>query len=365
MNETRRPRRSRKALTATAAALLAMTVAGLLLRWTLRDRLFPFSVLFYVARLPVLAMVAVLACVTAMLAGRKRQAAASTALALVAVVLSLLTCIGAGPATRDGNRPTDANAPLRVLLWNVCRGQFGWDGVTDDIRRFDADIVALVEVRSEAENRDFWVRRFPNHSLSVVDDGMVLLAKGPIARLAHHNLSGGKAHVYRVTLPQKPPVLMVLTDIDARPLSDRKVPLTALASVAAPLADEPTLVLGDLNTPSDSVWLEGLAEHYRNAFDVAGEGWRPTWPTVVPVLDLDQFWVSQGINVISCRGRWSAHSDHRPVVLTFQPPTSGHERPVNRASTAEVEAKDETPPRRRGSLIRSQEGRAGGSARCR
>lgn len=268
-----------------------------------------------------------LACVTAWLSGRRTLAALCAAPAVVAVVLSLLTGIGPGPTTRAEDRPSDAPPTTRVLLWNVCRGQFGWDGVADDIRRFDADIVALVEVRGEAEKRDFWAGRFPTHSVSVVDDGMVLLARGHTTRLAHHNLSGGKSHVYRVTLHQKPPVLMVLTDIDARPLSDRQIPLASLASVAAPLSNEPTVVLGDFNTPSDSIWLEGLAEQYRNAFDVGGVGWRPTWPMIAPVLDLDQFWVSRGVDVVSCRGMWSAHSDHRPVVLTFQPSSSGRKGP--------------------------------------
>ncbi len=73
------------------------------------------------------------------------------------------------------------------------------------------------------------------------------------------------------------------------------------------------MLLGDFNTPVDSVWLSAIRARFDNAFEVAGNGILATWPLPLPVLALDQVWVSDQLGVSCAKIGWSMLSDHRPV----------------------------------------------------
>jgi endonuclease/exonuclease/phosphatase (EEP) superfamily protein YafD len=102
-------------------------------------------------------------------------------------------------------------------------------------------------------------------------------------------------------------------------LYDRRKALTAIAAMADDTLDRPLLVLGDFNTPTDSVHFADLRRHHANAFEQAGWGCIATWPSVAPVLSLDQIWVNAYLNVENARHPWTTVSDHRPVVVTAIP----------------------------------------------
>ena len=84
--------------------------------------------------------------------------------------------------------------------------------------------------------------------------------------------------------------------------------------MASQYADHPTIIVGDFNTPVDSVFLNPIRQTYRHAFEVAGTGYLATWPIPAPVIAIDHCWVSKHIDVTACRIKWALHSDHRPIV---------------------------------------------------
>ena len=115
---------------------------------------------------------------------------------------------------------------------------------------------------------------------------------------------------------------MLLVDISAQLNQSRRRPLLELAQLAVKLSDRPLIIMGDFNTPDDSILLEPLMAHFRLAMREQGTGFTATWPIPLPVLTLDQIWVNEFVDVWECHNSWSRLSDHRPILgrLTISPP---------------------------------------------
>ena len=238
----------------------------------------------------------------------------------------------AGIAIEDYRIEPDHSEPddLKIVFWNACRMLRGWGEVTAEVRRWDADVIALVEAGSGTHtNRMRWQQSCPGYKVSLLGAGIVLLTRGESGEATVHEFPDGSRARQIRTRVRDQDLLLVVTDIQANPLWSRKEPLARLTSVVSPLADEPTLVLGDFNTPIDSELFEPLRSRYVSAFDAAGRGYRPTWPQPLPVLAIDQAWVSPRLEVTSCRNLWTSASDHRPVLLTVRPHTTAVADSVN------------------------------------
>jgi len=258
----------------------------------------------------------VLATLTALLAvlnwGQKRRVVRWSVCTLLLVLGIVVEDYRSSP-----NRSSEAD--LKVVFWNACRIHRGWDNVTAEARSWDADVIALVEAGpGTEETRQKWQAGCPGYRVSLLGAGIVLLTRGESGQTTVHEFpDGSRARQIRTTV-QGQELQLVVTDIQANPLLSRREPLIQLADVVTPLAAGPTLVLGDFNTPVNSELLKPLRENFVSAFDAAGQGYRPTWPQPLPVLAIDQAWVSPQLDVTSCRHLWTNASDHRPIYLTIK-----------------------------------------------
>lgn len=290
---------------------LVVCLLGLAVRLTVRDRVTGGVNTFYYMTPPI-----VLAALALIAGGwwlwRKRWIAALPALAL-----GIGCLVWSYQTTWFHHPPGDSDQAARVLAWNVARGMLGWSGVLSEIRQRDADVIGLVEAgRNPDAMRVFWKQHFPEYDVGAFKHGMVLLAKGKITlhRTGHLRYCGWFAHC-EVDLGKGDPLHVVLVDFKANPVRTRRYPFDALYKVLTPLVDKPVLLMGDFNTPTDSVFFRPLRRYYSNAFELAGNGYVATWPMPLPVLPLDQAWFSPGILVNRCELGWTWASDHRPLEL--------------------------------------------------
>lgn len=146
---------------------------------------------------------------------------------------------------------------------------------------------------------------------------MVLLARGAVIAKAMGDLGrGGKYGHYEVHLAGRT-LDVLLVDIASNPFRSRREAMARLVDLIDRLADRPLIVMGDFNTPVDSVFVAPLAERLANAFEACGNGYNVTWPVPIPVLSLDQVWASPQVKLGACELPWTLRSDHRPVVVTL------------------------------------------------
>ncbi len=295
---------------------MVLLVLGVIARLA-RDEVFGLSIVFYALPLQLLA------CLTlglAILEVKHRRRAIRWA------VCTALLCMGV--VFEDWRLLPDRseNKDLKVVFWNACRLHRGWEGVSAEVRSWDADVIAMVEagLGERDDLRAQWQAACPGYKVSILGAGIVLLTRGESGTATVHEFHQGSRARQIQTTVQGHKLNLVIVDIDANPFRSRDPALGQLIEVVNPLATEPTLVLGDFNTPSDSALLEPLRPKFSLAFDLAGQGYRATWPIPVPVLAIDQVWASQQIDVTSCKHLWTKASDHRPVALTIR----GVEEPV-------------------------------------
>ena len=79
-----------------------------------------------------------------------------------------------------------------------------------------------------------------------------------------------------------------------------------------------TVVMGDFNTPLESVHLEPMRAHFEEVMDGPHRGFRETWFFTLPLLSLDHIWLSRDLEPVFATRRLTLASDHAPVIATFR-----------------------------------------------
>ena len=96
--------------------------------------------------------------------------------------------------------------------------------------------------------------------------------------------------------------------------------LAQMREIAAELPDQaPLLVAGDFNAPQQDRIFSLLPVGMQDAFAVAGKGIGNTILNEIPVLRIDQIWVSSHFQVVQSFARRTRASDHRLVVADLVP----------------------------------------------
>lgn len=201
------------------------------------------------------------------------------------------------------------------MFWNVFRGYFGWDSIVRSINEEDPDLIVLAEVAKYRLPEEFWDNKFPDHTEVVfLPREVVVLSKYPvIARTEHHQSWKGSYQRLQLRINDQD-LNLLIADVPSPPAYKRDQPIGLIEDMAAQYADGPAMLVGDFNTPVDSVFLNPIRNNYRHAFEVTGNGYLATWPMPAPVIAIDHCWVSKHIEVTACKIKWTIHSDHRPIV---------------------------------------------------
>lgn len=305
----RASRRRRRAAHAAACLLLAGAALAAVVRLTLRDRWPVLSALFYATPPLVIALAALLASAAAAAARRRPLA-----------LLALLGAAGAawwGVATGFVHRPPQHCADsVRVMFWNVNRGWLGWDAIAEHIRAADADVVGLVEARfDDPAAGDALAAALPEYAMLDPVFGIMLLSRGECLQVVDDWLPpAGKYRRVSLRVGSSEFEAWVV-DLESNPLGARADTLRRVARKLAYRRDRPVVLMGDFNTPSDSIFFEPLRAQAANAFESAGSGYAATWPIPAPVLTLDQVWTNPLVEPLCTRLDWSWRSDHRAVVV--------------------------------------------------
>ena len=106
-----------------------------------------------------------------------------------------------------------------------------------------------------------------------------------------------------------------IVDIHSWPFYDRRKPIEESFKRAGKEKGA-AIVVGDFNTPLDSVWYNQIGKDWRNALEQRGDC-IATWPRVAPVLSIDQIWV-RGLQINTADQPNVPGSDHRQVMADLQ-----------------------------------------------
>lgn len=298
---------------AITGVITATGLVGAVVHSTVRDGWVITAPVFYA--LPI-SVVAILWSSVAFLGWRRKkrvQCAVHVALATAALVgLVRSQWCWVSPVEATGT-------PIRVVTWNVLHGRLGDQELLAGVVDLEPDLVALQECGELADRPELWSRSLPGYQVVPFGREMLLLVRGTVARPRLVKLGpGSRVALCEVRLNGQRFDLAVV-DFASGPFRSRGPIFDKLLEELDDLGSRrPQVVLGDFNTPRRSRCFDGFRPRLRNAFEEGGKGLGFTWPSLLPIHDLDQIWVTSDWRVVSCETPWTWRSDHRPVLATLE-----------------------------------------------
>lgn len=289
-----------------AALCFATALGGGIVRLTVRDAYPATAPLFYAT--PWLVLSALFAATAAIGRGRLRKFAGLAALA-VAIM---------GFAGSYGfDRPQAGT--WKIITWNMEGQKHPSRALIDLVRHEQPDVMTLVEAGTlNPEVAQAYERALPGYHFIILNEDRAAISRSPAVGTNVQSL-GHRSRLIsaRMSVRGGRWLRVLLVDLDSFPFLPRSDALTRIAAAAA--REPSTIVLGDFNTPTDSVWLEPLRDRFSNALEGPHAGFRETWFHNLPVLTLDQIWVSRDLQPVFARRAVTTTSDHSPVIALISP----------------------------------------------
>jgi len=246
-------------------------------------------------------------------AWRARWCAVAALLAGLALIPAILVlCVESRLCTGQQDRP--AGDTLRLVHWNVYRGNFGWDGIENALQRHGADLYVLSEIPQQADmqatamsfGQDYAGIRFSN--LGVV-------ARGSLGDGKWLRRQGGVQAYGLIWQSPQGSCRVLAVDLASSLRLAREPRLLAVRKLMVDWNAD--LVVGDFNAPRRSRALSPLSPGFVHAYEAVGSGCSYTWPLPCPVYAIDQCILGQRIQPVIYDLESSFRSDHRRQVLEF------------------------------------------------
>ncbi len=205
-----------------------------------------------------------------------------------------------------------------LLFWNLCRPS-GLDAqAIAMVQELKPDIAAFVEPGSGVgQLLHEYEARLPGYQVAWMPRGILWLSKLPSRYRDRGKLDGTGAYArFEVTGVGKP-FSMVVGDVHPDLLRPRTRQLRELLHQAQDGAD--AIIVGDLNTPLESVHFDAWRLHFQNALESRAGQLHETWPCGLPLLSLDQAWVGLDWRIVDVQKLWRlTGSDHAALFLRLQ-----------------------------------------------
>jgi endonuclease/exonuclease/phosphatase (EEP) superfamily protein YafD len=255
---------------------------------------------------------------------RARRRAVLALVLLLVLALAGLHVWWLAPYFSADSRPA-VGPSFRLMTQNVYKGRADLFGVAGAAQQ--ADVVVLAEVTPDFLHRletPAWRQRFPYAVGSFeqrVSDTAVF-SRFPLSASQALGQTSFQQWVMTVSVPGRSPVRLIAAH-PCNPFCGRGLFASdhALlrASVRANLV-YPLVVAGDLNATSDHAPLQQLhRDGMRDAADLVGTGWQPTYPAnraFPPLIAIDHVLVDDQLTVTALTRLTVSGTDHRGLLAT-------------------------------------------------
>jgi endonuclease/exonuclease/phosphatase (EEP) superfamily protein YafD len=214
--------------------------------------------------------------------------------------------------------PPEASAQLKVVLWTPDNMQFT---TVDDafalLATYDADIIGLIEANVD-HGRQLARRRelLPDHRMEMLPHGMLLLHRGECIVQSYHTFDNQRGGLNLCTLHIHGRTLTVaLYDQDSNPLLSRRRSINSLRATLRELESPNILLMGDFNAPHSAASVSQLERDLDPLFPHI-QAFNPhTWPAFLPLVSIDQVWLSRTITANAVKIQTTGQATHKLLVF--------------------------------------------------
>ena len=134
------------------------------------------------------------------------------------------------------------------------------------------------------------------------------MSKHSIKNIKFHELVDEAVLLEFQTLIQGSYFQVYVTDVSSSVTKFRKPSIEAVFNRIK--KEGKTILMGDFNTPYESVHFDAYKEQFEHTFSAKGNGFRETWIWNFPLLSLDHIWTSKDIELKSVEKINTWKSDH-------------------------------------------------------
>jgi endonuclease/exonuclease/phosphatase (EEP) superfamily protein YafD len=211
--------------------------------------------------------------------------------------------------------PQSARATvLKVLSWNMAHHQLPSADLQAMMESLRPDIAGLVEVGRRHSDPNALTAALPRgYTALKLDHGMAFMVRGKARVLREVLLPSASKFACLEAVVDGVAWRVFIVDGVSRPTTSREDVLGQVLTDASGRAN--TVVMGDFNTPLESIGFNAWRRELHHAFNEAGSGFRETWPRWVPVLTIDHVWSSADAPPLRAEKLWRAGSDHAALLV--------------------------------------------------
>ena len=280
-----------------------LLIVGIVMHATVRDSIDSIIVVFYI--MPMMVLLGLALFLTLFQRGRW-LAVLATGLIATAWFLRSFTWHTPEPSAPD---------EVRVLFWNLNRPAEPFQPLIEMIRELKPDFVACVEPgENAARDVEGYKAALPGYDCLFMPRGILWLSLHASRYRARGRLDSLGAYAVFEADFRGRTQRFVTIDTYGPPMLPRTGQLNEALSFTN--KDPKVLVMGDFNTPYESVHFDGFrSEGLQDALTVGGRGFRETWFYGLPLLSLDHIWLGKDWHVLETRKIWKPESDHAAVFV--------------------------------------------------
>ena len=308
---------------------LSGTIVAGLVGQVVRDRSVAFAVLMYLPLLPA-GLTAIV--IDLILRGRaiSRAPFGLALLGMVASIWTVATMIGVSQTTT----PLAGSLEISLLHWNIqwggglFRSQQTWAAQRSEILKRDADIIVLTELPPvdwmahlvDEMGKGASTVYLEHDRASGREFRMAVCSRWPIQLNERVSLPGGAGMSVTAEVRHRR-LRLLCVDGQSDPFRSRLPFLVAITDLcrAASAAGRPfDVVVGDFNTPAHSLGFDAIMDQGYTLASKSDAGWRGTFPSWLPLYDIDHVWLRPGLGVRSCRLFNGPATDHRGQFVHFR-----------------------------------------------
>jgi endonuclease/exonuclease/phosphatase (EEP) superfamily protein YafD len=258
--------------------------------FVIKERTFWSSLLFYALPLPIIILVVLLLSIVLTQKWRGYNL----------IIVSILLLIWLSRSFKIHIPDTIKKTDLEVVFWNVARRNnfemaFNESGDIPDI---------MVLVESEKNNLEKFKLKYPKYYFYRSHKELFIFSKTPLD-IKSENISKYGTTVINF---ETAGINFYAVDATGSPDVPRKWELTFINKSIKEKNN--TIVLGDFNTPYESIYLKQLKKDFNHAFSKKGNGFKETWFYNLPLLCLDYIWVSKDFKILKTQKINTLKSDH-------------------------------------------------------
>ncbi|MGH7454091.1 MAG: hypothetical protein ACRENG_22250, partial [bacterium] len=240
-------------------------ISCLVIRFLIKDWIDAFSIVYYSTPLPILAIFSFLLGMIWLLSKRIR-----TAKFYFIFTITCLIAWSYESFSLNSRAATPSN--LKLFFWNAAHNKRTGE-IADYIHRFDADLIGNVEAGTKTKKtRTLWKNAFPSYNVEILAGEMAFITRGEILSKESGSLGRrGRFNLLKVALKGEQ-FHVLLVDLDGDPLRSRAPAFEPLAKMIRAYSQANLIVMGDFNTPLDSVLFESFRQYLTHAFESSGHG---------------------------------------------------------------------------------------------